>query len=82
MKPVNFHKNEVIFTSDDPDVENLPVLPITYGGNEHGMASCWKPGLKDILRIIFGAPVFLIILGQSQPPVLLSTDRNGIPNET
>lgn len=74
MRPINFHDREVIFTSDDPTVFPLPVLPITYSDGNKGLASCWEPGLKDILRIIFGRPVYLILLGVSQPPALLTTD--------
>ncbi|KKM19554.1 hypothetical protein LCGC14_1654460 [marine sediment metagenome] len=78
MKPISFHPEEVSYTSSDPTIEPLPVLSVLHDTGEATLdrilISCWKPGLLDILRIILGRPVFLAILGGSQPPVSLSTD--------
>lgn len=78
MNPVSFHNKEVAYTSSDPSISPLPVLRITYGDNSKGLISCWKPGLRDILRIVFGKPIFLIVLGAQQPPVSVLTGRNEV----
>lgn len=78
MKPINFHKAEVIFESDNKDIEPLPVLPITYEGFGDCLLSCWKPSLRDILRILIGKPVYLSLLSEVQPPCSLGTDRLAI----
>lgn len=75
MKPISFHPRERIFTSDEPDIVPLPVLPISYSDGYNGLVSCWKPGLKDIIRILVGKPIYLILLSDFQPPCSLSTDR-------
>jgi hypothetical protein len=84
MRPIDFHPREAIFTSEDPGIEPLPALPITYGDGGRGIISCWKPSLKDVLRVLIGKPVYLVLLTLRQPPVYLSTDREevmGRPNE-
>jgi hypothetical protein len=84
MNPISFHDREVPYTSPDPEIKDLPVLPVTYGDGTKGLVSCWKPKFWDILRIILGKPIYLVILGTLQPPVVLLTDRSevmGKPDE-
>lgn len=78
MRPISFHKAEVIFKSDDEDIEDLPVLPITYEGFGECLLSCWKPSLWDRFRILIGMPVYLSLLSKVQPPCSLGTDRLAI----
>lgn len=78
LKPISFHDREALYASDDSTIGTLPVLPITYGDGCKGLISCWKPGLRDILRIFLGKLVYLVLLGTLQPPILLSTNRNEV----
>lgn len=75
MKPISFHEKEINFMSPDPNISSLPVLQIAYDDGQRGLVSCWKPSFREILQIIFGQPIFLMILGEIQPPVALLANR-------
>ncbi len=52
-------------------------LSVHEGHDELGvpvLISCFKPAWRDRLRILFGGPVWLTIVGRGQPPVSLRTD--------
>lgn len=38
------------------------------------VVSCWKPSLKDLLRILFRRRVYLVVLGRRCPPACVSAD--------
>lgn len=75
MKPISFTKDETIFVGQTDDIDPLPTKIVQYGADgSRGIISCWKPSIKDRLLVMIGKPIYLVILGNQQPPVLLSTD--------
>lgn len=49
---------------------DLPVVRTNTGE----AVSCWKPSLRDIVRILIGKPIWLsVYMGGQQPPVCVST---------
>jgi hypothetical protein len=78
VKPISFHEKEVIFNApkgEEDEIDPLPVLPVKYEDGYDCLVSCWKPNWKDRLKILFGKPVYLSVVGTAQPPVLLSVDK-------
>lgn len=78
MKPIKFTKYETIFTGKDANILDLPTKIIEYGDGGHGIISCWKLSIIDYIRVLFGKPIYLVIMGNRLPPVLLSTDSKRI----
>lgn len=76
MKPKSFHSKEIKFTSDNDDIDDLPVLKVTYGDLSVGLVSHWKPSLADIVRIIFGSGLYLTVLSYNHPPVSILTRKS------
>lgn len=74
MKPISFTKFETVFVGQSTETAPLPTKIIQYSDGTKAIVSCWKPSFIDWLRVLIGKPVYLVILGTRQPPVLLSTD--------
>lgn len=81
MKPIEFSRFVQILKGQGEAVDDLPVLTTHYESLGPAVISCWKPSLKDLLRILFRRRVYLVVLGRRCPPVSLSTDAAevGIP---
>ena len=78
MNPIKFTKHETIFIGQSENVLPLPTKIIEYSDGKKGIISCWKPAIRERFQMLFGKPIYLVILGSQQPPVLLSLDANEI----
>ena len=57
--------------SRDGKCIDLPVVR-THDGQA---ISCWKPSLRDLLRLLTGRPLWLsVFMNGAQPPVCVSTE--------
>jgi len=79
MKPVAFKESDAVLLrpKDMTDDECAP-LPIfrARGMMEGVLISCWKPSLKDIVRIILHRKIWVWVRsGTTQPPIALETDN-------
>jgi hypothetical protein len=81
MKPIRFSEFVQKVRGYGMQVDDLPVLSTYYDALGPAMISCWRPSLKDLLRIIFTRKVYLVVLGRVHPAVSLSADPKeaGIP---
>lgn len=75
MEPISFHPQEINYTSNNPEIGDLPVVRTQYPDGAIVLVSCWKPDWKDRLRILFGRPIYLHIWGTQHPPVALDTEN-------
>lgn len=81
MKPIEFKGQEIILAApsnwdakEKGECLGLPIVRV-----DSIVMSCWKPTLKERLKLIFGKPITLSVYsGQSQPPVCLEV---GYPAE-
>ena len=74
MKPIKFDEDCVIFSKDQPEYEDLPVLIVNYTDGTRGHISAWKLNLIERLKILIGIPIYLVILG-NQPPIWLTVEK-------
>lgn len=56
----------------------LPITRIQYGDGTPAVASYWTPTSDERDLIAQGAPVRLIVLGATHPPLLLGVDGDGV----
>lgn len=77
MNPTDFpYSNRTYVKPEGWTDEQCKTLETYQGINEDNhplIISCWKPTPEEIADIVAGKPVWLHILTQVQPPVLLST---------
>lgn len=55
-----------------PETEILG-LPVIATGK--GYVSQWRPSQEEIMRLILGAPVYLSVLGERHPPVMIDVGQ-------
>lgn len=87
MKPINWHPKEQTLNpppGSEDTIEPLPVLPLTYEDGTHAIVSCWQLSFKDLLRVLFTRRMYVAVMGQGQPPLMLRTHpvEVGIPLES
>ena len=72
MKPIDFPQSTKVLQRPSTMAESeCQSLPVWNDGVQ--CISCWKPSIKDRLRILFGGKVWLgVMSGKTQPPVFLS----------
>lgn len=77
MNPVDFPwSNRTYVKPEGWTDEQCQALQTYQGVNEDGhslIISCWKPTPEEIADIVAGKPIFLHVLTNVQPPVLLTT---------
>lgn len=77
MNPIDFeHSNCLYVKPAGWTDEQCQSLATFKGVNEDGhplIISCWKPTELEIADIVAGKPVYLHVLTNIQPPVLLTT---------
>jgi hypothetical protein len=56
------------------DVADLPVRFDTYNTGDRFVESCWRLGWRERLKALVRGRVYLVALGVTHPPVLLSVD--------
>ncbi len=76
MKPISFHEDEQTLhpPKGSKNIVPVQVLTVTYLEGIRGIISCWRPTVKDILRMLIKRRIYLAILGTMHPPVLVTTD--------
>ncbi len=75
MKPIDFPQSTKVLQKPGtmPDTDCKP-LPIWSDGKE--CVSCWRPTLKERVRILVSGKVWLsVVSGRTQPPVYLTGEH-------
>jgi hypothetical protein len=54
------------------DCAHLAIRDMPVNGATPAMHSVWEPTSEEAARLAQGAPVYLIVVGDSHPPVALS----------
>lgn len=75
MKPKNFKQaTKVLRKPSTMSDDECSSLPVWCDGKQ--CVSCWKPGMKERINILFGGNVWLGVLsGKTQPPVFVAGER-------
>ena len=76
MKPVKFAEQNITFIVDDPEIADLPAC---FDDEAGVVVSCWKPTWRERLNLIFGRPVWLLVMSARpprHPPVRLDIERS------
>lgn len=56
----------------------LPITRIQYEGGTDAVASYWMPSDDERALIAAGAPIRIIALGVTQPPMIVGADGDGV----
>lgn len=79
MLPTNFpESNAVLGPPQGMSEEECSSLFTLRSKDESGhpvVVSCWKPTRDELEALNAGRPLWLVVLGQTMPPVYLTTDR-------
>ena len=75
MKPIDFPQSTKVLqrpgTMSESECQSLPVW-----NDGKQCVSCWKPTIKERIKILFGGNVWLGVLsGKTQPPVFVAGER-------
>lgn len=75
MKPIDFPQSTKVLqrpgTMSESECQSLPVW-----NDGKQCVSCWKPTIKERIKILFGGNVWLGVLsGKTQPPVFVTGER-------
>lgn len=79
MQPANFDGSNTIFGA--PKGTEHVVAPLyAYRGPRAGdglpvVVSCWKPSREELEEIMLTGRVWLVVLGESMPPVWLQSQN-------
>ncbi|MCP5016927.1 MAG: hypothetical protein GY938_16915 [Ketobacter sp.] len=79
MKPINnFHKDVQTIGGNSQHVDSLSILTMRYKylNDDPVMVSCWHVTWRDLLRMLWTRRLWLVIKGQSWPPLFLETDKS------
>ena len=75
MKPIDFPQSTKVLqrpgTMSESECQSLPVW-----NDGKQCVSCWKPTIKERIKILLGGNVWLGVLsGRTQPPVFVTGER-------
>ena len=75
MKPIDFEQStKVLQKPGTLSDAQCGALPVWCDGKQ--CVSCWKPSIKERIKILFGGNVWLGVLsGKTQPPVFVTGER-------
>jgi len=54
------------------DYKGLPVLDQKYGDGRSSMTSAWFPSMEELHKLVNGAPIYLMVMGEQHPPVSIT----------
>lgn len=79
MDPTNFDQSNMIFGPPDGMTEDQCRSLFAFQGSMSGgtpvVITCWKPTKDDLECINRGGRVWLYIMGDTQPPVIITTEN-------
>lgn len=81
MYPTTFHPLERTIAPPEGQHEEISGLRVVDGKTEDGqpiLVSCWELTPEEKQRIAEDGKVYLVVMGRSQPPVLLTAKREDI----
>lgn len=67
-----------ILGEDQPGVEGLPAMRVETVEGYPAWLSIWQPSPEEIAEIANGGPVFLLVIGNTHPAVMLSAETASI----
>ena len=75
MKPIDFEQStKVLQKPGTLSDSQCSALPVWCDGKQ--CVSCWKPSIKERIKILFGGNVWLgVMSGKTQPPVFVTGER-------
>ena len=69
MKPIDFQQSTKVLSES-----GCSELPVWCDGKQ--CVSCWKPSIKERIKILLGGNVWLgVMSGKTQPPVFVAGER-------
>lgn len=77
MKPIKESDKQVKYTHPDTNIEDLWVYQVKYSDGILGYYSVWKPSFKEIIKLLFGKPLYVGLLNY-QPPIAVLLDKKEI----
>jgi len=70
MEPINFKEaNKNFIKPDSMTDEECGSLPAYQ--DEKYLISCWRPSIKERIKLLFAGKIWAWIYGQNQPPISL-----------
>lgn len=73
MRPIVFpQSNGVLEGWTKPTVADLPVFRGSDADNLPVVISCWQPSPDELTELLKGNPIWLLSIGKTHPPVMLS----------
>lgn len=80
MEPINFKESNRVLKKPEGIEEDCEDMYSWTDGRQS--ASCWKPTFKERIRILFGCPIWVVMLsGNSQPPMYMDVKKTIFNNE-
>jgi len=72
MEIIKFKECNIVFAEDQPEYLPLPA----YMDEEGLVISCWKPSLKERIKILFKGKIYVSMLTFNHPlqPIRLDTE--------
>lgn len=81
MKPISFHPNETLImppAGHEDHIDPLVALGILFPNGQKGIVSCWQPRPVESRLVFEGMPVYLGVIADAQPPVMITAIREEI----
>ena len=75
MKPVKTERTNCILTSNDDNIDDLPITRIKFGDGIQGMESCWELSEEEKKKVLQTGKIYFLCTGNIHPPVLLKVDQ-------
>lgn len=75
MKPVKTENANSILRAPkgSSDVEDLPITRLEFSDGRHAVESCWELSEEEFEMIKNTKKVYFLAVGDTHPPILLST---------
>lgn len=80
MKAIDFMPDQTIqIAENQAEYETLPAIRFHYVDGSTAWISAWIGSKVERLKILFGKPIYLVVLtDQQHPPIVLSTSKERV----
>lgn len=77
MDPISFHPDETLKKAPEGSrMGDLPAVGVTWDDGTKGLISCWMPAPDEARALFELKPLYLAVISEFQPPILMTTDRS------
>lgn len=75
MNPQRFEQANVVMAAPKGMDNCMDIHACKTTSNEHPVVvTAWRPSPEELVKINLGEPVYLVVWGQSMPPVSVTAD--------